>query len=54
MTFVCKKHELIKKQFSHDFPYQTAGWEAYDVPNGFPYFLKSFLTNSQIAFIQAI
>jgi hypothetical protein len=51
---MCKKHELIKKQFSHDFHYQTVGWEVSDVPNGFPYFSKSFLTSSQTAFIQAI
>lgn len=54
MTFACKKHELIKKQILHDFHYQTVVWEVYNVPNGFPYFIKSFLTNSQIAFIQAI
>jgi hypothetical protein len=30
MTFVCKKHELMKEQFSHDFHYQIVGWEVCD------------------------
>ncbi len=31
MTFVCKKYEPMKEQFSQDFHYKILGWEVCDM-----------------------
>ncbi len=31
MTFVCKKYEPMKEQFSQDFHYKNLGWEVCDM-----------------------